>query len=462
MADLNHEPDVSSDRFSLKHMLSQAGTWIFVIFVGVVIVFFFYRMAAVGEAINKLLKILAPVIAGLVIAYVLMPIVTFLERHLLYDFGMLSRAKNPKHAQQAARGIGVLIALVGAFGMILILGYLVVPGLVSSVREIVIRLPEYSRRVVTFFDQIKSDGKLSQDVKDIVNQAMNYFQNWLRTDFYPQLSSTLEGFTASVMGLMKFVYNILIGAIISIYVMMSHETFQGQSKKVVFGLFKPEIANSIIDVFHHTNSIFSGFITGKLIDSAIIGVLCFIGVTILNMPYAMLVSVIVGVTNIIPFFGPYIGAIPSILLIALVDFKKALIFGVFIVLLQQFDGNILGPKILGDSTGLSPFWVVFAILTGGGLFGIAGMLLGVPVFAIIYYLVKTFIEYLLYNKNLPMESSNYVNVAGYDEEEAKLITYAEEEKRQLDHVEKGDGKGIFSSFGLERFKNNKPNEKKKD
>ncbi len=450
---MSKESDEKYERISFRDMVRQAGIWIFIIFIGAVIVFFLYRMVAIGAAINRLLKILAPVIAGLGIAYVLLPIVTFFENRFLRSIPLLAKAKNQKRAKSVARGISVMLALIGVFGIIFILGYLVIPGLISSVREIVIRLPGYSRRIIKFFDDLKYDGKLSQDVKDIVNQAMNYFQNWLRTDFYPQISSSLEGFTASIMGVMKFIYNILIGAIISIYVMMSHETFEGQWKKLIFGFFKPQIANSVIDVFHHANSIFSGFITGKLLDSAIIGVLCFVGVTILKMPYTMLVSVIVGVTNIIPFFGPYIGAIPCILLIALVDFKKAIVFGIFIILLQQFDGNVIGPKILGDSTGLSPFWVVFAILTGGGLFGVAGMLLGVPVFAVLYYLAKTFTEYLLYNRNMPMESESYVNVAGFDEEEKKLVTYEEEEKRQQDHVNQGDGKGFFSSLGLERFKN---------
>ncbi len=453
MAEVNNQSGNNPERFTIRDMIRQAATWIFVIFIGVVFVFFFYRMGAIGSAIKKILGVLAPVITGLIISYVLLPIVTFFEDLFLRKIPFLSKAKNQKKARKWARGISVMLALIGTFGIIFILGYLVIPGLISSVREIVIRLPEYTRSVTGFFDNIEYEGKLSQDVIDIIDQAMSYFQNWMRTDFYPALSSSLEGFTASIMGLMQFIYNTLIGVIISVYVIMSHETFEGQYKKVVFGIFKPEIANSIIDVFHHANNIFSGFITGKLLDSAIIGVLCFIGLSILNMPYAMLVSVIVGVTNIIPFFGPYIGAIPSILLIALVDVKKAFVFAIFVLLLQQFDGNILGPKILGDSTGLSPFWVVFAILTGGGLFGVAGMLLGVPVFAVLYYLQKTFIEYLLYNRNMPMESENYINVAGFDNSEKKFVTYEEEEKRQKSHAEDGDSKSIFSSLGLERFKN---------
>ena len=186
-------------------------------------------------------------------------------------------------------------------------------------------------------------------------------------------------------------------------------------------------------VVRKSHSIFSGFISGKLIDSLIIGVLCFVGMTIMKMPYIPLVSVIVGVTNVIPFFGPYLGAIPSILLILLVSPGKGIMFLIFIIILQQLDGNIIGPKILGSSTGLSAFWVIFAILIGSGLFGIIGMIAGVPVFAVIYYLVKTWMEYSLRKKKLPTETEEYEKL-DYIEPERHMLIYQREEqkeKRQL-------------------------------
>ena len=184
-------------------------------------------------------------------------------------------------------------------------------------------------------------------------------------------------------------------------------------------------------MLRQSNRIFGGFISGKLIDSLIIGIICFIGLYLMKTPYTVLVSVIVGVTNIIPFFGPYIGAIPSALLIFLVDWKQGIYFVIFIVALQQVDGNILGPKILGNSTGLSAFWVVFSILLGGGLFGFAGMLLGVPVFAVIYYIVKTFTEWLLRKKNLPVASSDYCTVEYINKNNMLIYQKGAEEKDGL-------------------------------
>ncbi len=196
--------------------------------------------------------------------------------------------------------------------------------------------------------------------------------------------------------------------------MFSKEKFGKQSKKIVYAVFKPSHANMILHLTLKSNEIFGGFIIGKLIDSAIIGVLCFIGLSLLNMPYALLVSVIVGVTNVIPFFGPYIGAIPSAVLIMLADPRKGLYFILFILVLQQIDGNIIGPKILGDSTGLSAFWVVFSILLGGGLFGFVGMILGVPTFAVIYYVINMLINHRLEVKKLPTETECYDKLSYVD------------------------------------------------
>lgn len=203
------------------------------------------------------------------------------------------------------------------------------------------------------------------------------------------------------------VTNILIGIIVSLYVLFSKEKFSAQAKKAVYALMSPAHANMAPHIVGKSNQIFSGFIIGKVIDSLIIGILCYIGTAMLKMPYAPAVSVIVGVTNVIPFFGPYIGAIPSIILIALVNPMKGVYFLVFILLLQQLDGNVIGPKILGDSTGLSAFWVVFAILLGGGLFGFIGMIMGVPTFAVIYYIIQMLINSKLEKKNLPTESEKY-------------------------------------------------------
>lgn len=408
------------EKLSFRGMVRQATVYLFVIAVSIIFIFILFKWSELHRAFTSLIKILAPVIAGLIIAYILLPIAEFVERRLL-KLDWVAQSKNPVRTKKIVRGISVGCAMAFALGIIFILGYMVLPQLVSSISQIIMRFPTYTRQITEWFEGLQYESQFSQDLQNLINQAMEYLQKWMKNDFYPQLRAGINTFTLSIMNVLQFLYNIIVGAIISIYVMMSTNTFTGQAKKIAYAVLKPDAANSMIEVVRHCNQIFGGFITGKLIDSAIIGVVCFIVLNLIQMPYAMLVSVIVGVTNVIPFFGPYIGAVPSLILISLTDLKQGIIFLIFIIVLQQIDGNILGPKILGNSTGLSPFWVVFSILVGGGIFGFPGMLLGVPVFAVIYYLIKTFVEYALYKKKMPLETQSYVRADGYDMETEQLI-----------------------------------------
>ena len=452
----NHLSDEKSGWELFRKGLRQAAVYIFVIFVTVLFIFILFKWTAIKNAFGVLMRILAPVIFGLVIAYILMPVVNFIQRKLS-ELSFLKKWTEKKRGNMV-RGISVALTIVLAIGIVVILGYMVVPQLVISVSQIIYRFPSYTRRVAEWFEYIQADGQISEDIQNLIKQGMELFQTWMKNDLYPRIMDGINVFTSSMMNIFGFFYNTVIGIIISIYVLMSTETFTGQSKKITYALFKPDMANSVIDVVRHSNQIFSGFIIGKLIDSAIIGVVCFIVLNLIHMPYAMLVSVIVGVTNIIPFFGPYIGAIPSVLLISLTDLKQGIIFLVFIIILQQIDGNILGPKILGNSTGLSPFWVIFAILLGGGLFGFPGMLLGVPVFAVIYYLVKTFIEYMLYKKKMPLETPSYTEAEGYDTETQQLIYINADETAK----ERRERYGSYKNVRIERDIKKNKNEEKSD
>ena len=203
-------------------------------------------------------------------------------------------------------------------------------------------------------------------------------------------------------------WNLLIGLIISVYLLVSKESFAGQSKKIIYAIWEEETANKLISNIRFVNATFGGFINGKLVDSLIIGLICFIGMTLLQLPYPLLISVIVGITNIIPFFGPYLGAIPSIVLILMVNPKQALYFAIFVLILQQFDGNFLGPKILGNKTGLSSFWVIFSITLFGGYWGILGMAIGVPVFAVIYAGIKALVNQQLVKRGFSTNTKDYM------------------------------------------------------
>ena len=260
---------------------------------------------------------------------------------------------------------------------------------------------------------LKQDSPAAGYMDTLINDASKYLEKWLRKNVMEQ-SDFIANITTGVYNVVKAVFNAIICLIISVYVLMTKEKFIGQAKKIIYAIFRPRYGNVVMEVFRKADDVFGGFFIGKIIDSLIIGCICFVGLAILRMPYVALISVIVGVTNIIPFFGPYIGAIPSFILIFLVDPMKGVYFIIFIIILQQVDGNVIGPKILGNTTGLSPFWVIFAILLFGGSFGVIGMLFGVPIFAMIYYIVKRIVEHILKKRRLPEETEQYIELDTVD------------------------------------------------
>jgi predicted PurR-regulated permease PerM len=240
-------------------------------------------------------------------------------------------------------------------------------------------------------------------------------------------------FANGVISVLSVLYNLFIGIIVAIYILASKNTFLAQAKKLAYGLFKKDHADVIIHYVKISNGMFSGFIVGKIVDSTIVGILCFLLMSMMGLPYAMLISVIIGVTNIIPVFGPYIGVVPSAFLILLVDPMQALSFIIMIIILQQLDGNIIGPAILGESTGLSAFWVLFSILLFGGLWGIVGMIIGVPLFAVIYRIISDFINWKLADRNLSTVTECYRNLKSIEldeENKASYVQYTEAELRQ--------------------------------
>ena len=392
--------------------------------------FLIFRLNVVTALLGKIMKILAPIIYGLVIAYLLGPIANYWNGILTEVLG--SRMKNEKRAQSLAKGLSVAIALVIAFVIVCGLLVLVLPRLVESIAVIIDSFPLYIKEVQDFVDNLlKEHPEILVLSEEAYVRGMAHLESFFSKELLPQMNTLLAGLTNGIIGVFNSFLNMMIGVIVSIYVLMSKEKFIGQAKKMLYALLKPNLGNNVLTVMRQSNRIFGGFISGKLLDSLIIGIICFIGLYIMKTPYTVLVSVIVGVTNVIPFFGPYIGAIPSAFLILLVDWHQCVFFVIFIIILQQIDGNILGPKILGNSTGLSAFWVVFAILLGGGLFGFAGMLLGVPVFAVIYYVIKTFIEWRLAKKKLPTESATYCDVEYIGQGNAMIYRKEPENKDSL-------------------------------
>lgn len=374
----------------------------------------FYRdnSGTVQAFFGKLFSILAPILYGMGMAYLLAPIVNFLERNILRlrDALEKKRGKSFRVHKGWLRAASIFLTWAAMLVLLYLLFNMLVPELVDSVTTLVNNLESYYKTTYDWVSGLLSDNpKLTELAGSFYNEA----SQWLTTKLLPGLQTAVTNFTGSlvtgVWSILVFAKNFLIGIIVSVYLLAAKEKSAARCCKLLYGVLPEDKAAFTVRGFRRVDYIFSGFVRGKLLDSLIIGILCFIGCSILKMPYTPLVSVIVGVTNVIPFFGPFLGAIPCALLILLVSPLKCLYFVIFIFLLQQLDGNVIGPKILGDSTGISSIWVIVAILIGGGFGGVLGMFLGVPIFACLQVLVRWLLNTRLKKKNMPLAASEYLH-----------------------------------------------------
>ncbi|MBR5743521.1 MAG: AI-2E family transporter [Clostridia bacterium] len=396
--------------------LSRILSGVIIAAAGVTAYFIFQNFSGIKTAIGTLVKVLQPFIIGFVLAFLLNLPMVFIENRLLK---LASRKKKdgsePKPPKKKLiRALSLILALLFFLLLLALFVVAIGPQLAASINGFVSNLKTYVESLNAFVSELANrfhiDSDLIARVMPSFDQLVNYVFGLLQKSV-PEVVSITSQVTSTLL-------NIVIGLIVSIYFLASKETFVAQTKKVVYAFLKRERAERLVRVASMANRTFTGFISGKLIDSLLIGIICFVGLTAMRMPYSLLISVIVGVTNIIPFFGPVIGAIPSVMIVLLVDPRKALLLLIFIVALQQFDGNILGPRILGDSTGLPNFWVMFAIIVGGGLFGFTGMLISVPVFAVIYALLREALANRLKTRGLPFKTSDYDRPGVLREEES--------------------------------------------
>ena len=369
-------------------MMAGFGT----ISLSVLFFFFLYRLQGIGNVISQLSTILAPFIYGGIIAYLLRPMCNSLEAFF--------QLRLPKKMRRFANAFAVVFSLMVGILVVYALITMVVPQLVESVVTLWNALPTKMEQLVNWATE--TFGKDERVVQFVEKNYRSYFTDidkWVQANVIPQVSSLVTNVGTSVWQVLKFVYNILIGLIVAVYVLHGRKRFGKQARLIVRSIFSDRWADRILEEVEFIDRMFGGFIDGKIIDSAIVCVLCYIGCTVLKIPSALLVSVIVGVTNVIPFFGPVIGAVPSTLLILIDSPLKALWFLIWVIVLQQLDGNVIGPKILGNRTGLSGFWVMFSIILFGGLWGIVGMIICVPLFAVIYDTVRRLVRRGLRRRN---------------------------------------------------------------
>lgn len=383
-------------------------------------VFVVMRWSLVAALGAKIAHILAPVIYGAVFAYLLNPVYNRVQAVVM----KLTKDIIPDETGRKRLGgfLGTLASLCLLIAVVVGLISMLIPQLISSIRGVMETLPSSINNLEIWLEKVLADNPdLEQQVMQHYGAAADYLQNWLTNVVVPNIYRIIGSVSSGVVLVVQAVFDILIGLIVMVYLLNMKEKLLAQAKMIIYGVFPLKIANKVIEEGRYVHQVFGGFIIGKLLDSLIIGLICFVLLGFANMPYVLLVSVIVGVTNVIPFFGPFIGAIPSAFLILLSDPMKCLYFLIFVLLLQQFDGNILGPKILGDSTGLSSFWVLFSILLFGGLMGFVGMIIGVPTFAVIYRLVTEFTTWRLGKKALSGNIDEYGSLNYIDETEQTYI-----------------------------------------
>ncbi len=365
--------------------------------------------------IETLRDILSPFLYGFLMAYLLCPVYNLVVRNA-YRL-IEGRFKKKKYAFIIARVVGTTLSILLLCGIVAGFFALVIPELMRSIFGLLDLMPE---RLTELLEWIKVTftgehyPEASQLIEKTLIQTRDSLITWTQQEFLPKIGLYMTQVSQGIIITLRTVLNILIGVVICVYVLNGKDNFRAQIKKFVTATMSHEKSDAVFEFAYYTNKTFGGFINGKLIDSIIMGILCFIVMTVLNLPYVMLISTIVGVTNFIPFFGPFIGAIPSAIIIFLVSPVQALYFMLMILVLQQIDGNIIGPKILGETTGLASFWVMFSIIVGGGLFGFAGMVLGVPVFSLCYYYFKKMVEKKLAYKNKPVETKSYEDLNVYD------------------------------------------------
>lgn len=358
----------------------------------------FYLVVSEVDGVMGHLKIFisvfTPITIGFVMAYLFNFILVLFEDKILIRFKIKETIK---------RFIGLVLTYFSVIVIITLFLEFIFPQLVSSLVGLVNDVPDHVRGISKIIDNFGDNLNFSDEFNLIIMERFNELMNYVVT-FASELVPKIGNFTRSILA---SIWNIILGLIISIYVLIDKEKFAAQSKKMINAVFPRKGAQKTMELIERTNTIFGSFLSGKILDSLIVAALTFLILILFKMPYALLVSFIIGVSNIIPFFGPFIGAIPSFFIILFISPQQAFIFLLIILVIQQIDGNIIGPKILGDSLGISPFWILFSLLVSGKIFGFIGLIIGVPLFVFVYSIIKDLVEARLKKKGLPVDTVAY-------------------------------------------------------
>ncbi len=375
------------------------------------------QIDAVRSVLSGLLSITTPILLGIVLAYIINPLEVLLECGFAKLF-----SKNQKVKASTKRRLGktfsIILSMLTLLGIIVLLLLMIIPEFWRSLVKFVDQSPALFAIVSEWFDGIMaSDNMFANAISDNIESLGSMLSDWIDNE----LAATVMGVVEGAFSVVGFLVDAVVSVIICIYALIEKRKFIAQSKKLIFALFKPSLANDVLDVFRYTNEVFGKFISGKLITSTIVGVATFLFMSVLGMPYAFLSAGIIAITNVIPFFGPFIGGIPTALIVILSDFRQGVIYIIFLVVLQQLEGNIIEPMIMSDRTGVSKFWITSSLMLMGGLFGLVGMVISVPFVAVLFYVIRMLVERSLAKKNLPVPSTEYLHAGSVDLENGTLV-----------------------------------------
>ena len=395
-------------------------TAVAVILVALVISLVFNKLGYIAVTIKAIVSTVSSVLYGVVMAFLTAPVYDKISDRLANIFSSLfPKWKKPI---KLAKFIATLACLVILIFVIFALIMMIIPELVNSISNVINYAPDGMLKLEDWLkDILNKNPDLEKLVIGNYQDISDRLSDFATTNVLPNVNTYIKNLSSGVLNALGVIVNIIIGMMVMMYLLNMKTTLASQAKKIVYAIAGVKIGNEIVTEARYIKDMFEKFIVGKIIDSTIIGIINYIFMAVIHMPYALLISVVVGVTNVIPFFGPFIGAIPSIVLLLLISPLTALQFAVWILVLQQVDGNIIGPKILGQTTGLPSFWVLFSILLFGGLFGIVGMIIAVPTWAIIYRTISRVSEYFLRKKGLEPDSKHYMDLDYIDEETKKYI-----------------------------------------
>ena len=446
-------------KIKLEKRYLQIGFTIFLTALAILIVYFVIKdINSIKGWFTNFNKIMRPIIFGLIFAYLMTPMLNTIEKRWLTPvFFKLGWFKKKANRARHIRHISIVVTLTIVLFIFYLFFSAVIPEIYKSITRIISSYSTYTENLNNWINKVTKDNPdVAKVLSSFISSASEETDNLLNDQILPAVQALLMpnikdwllSLTTNIFNIVKTIWNIFIGIIISIYVLNGKEKVALHATRLTYAFFDTKFANKFIDSMRYVHRTFIGFLSGKVIDSVIIGFLCYFCCLLMKMPYASLISLIVGVTNIIPFVGPFIGAAPSFVLILMVEPKKAFWFLLFIFVLQQFDGNVIGPMILSGSTGLNSFWIIFAITLFGGLYGFVGMIVAVPIWAVVITAVRSIANKRLDNKALPKELEIYQSVAEITSEGEFKHLKPETKRQQKAARKKKLTYRVFASIGL--------------